>query len=293
VATLGPFISTYLRERRRRGELTPGSSQELRYRLVSLSASFGERPVGQFDRAAVEEWLESIGHLKPASRRAYFSTATGLFGWMVRRGHLHRDPTLDLPRIPEPRTDPRALSPEKVARLLRSRPDTRSQVVIWLMVGIGLRCAEVTGLEVDDYDPAALTVFIRGKGSHERLLTTPAILAGALNLYLEETGIVSGPFVRHLVHPDRGLSAGSLSEYVSGWMMACGIKHQPRDGISAHSLRHTCASDVLDECGDLRIVQRILGHANIATTSRYLRIARLDQLRDALEGRTYREESVA
>lgn len=287
MATLDPFISAYLRERRRRGELTPGSSREMRYRLTSLAKSFGARAAEHLDQESVEEWLESIGQMKPASRRAYFSTATGFLQWMVRRDHLDRDPTLELPRIPEPRTDPRALSPEKVARLLRSRPDTRSQVVIWLMVGIGLRCAEVAGLDVDDYDPVARTVFIRGKGSHERLLTTPAILAGALNLYLEETEIETGPVVRHLVHPDRGLRPGSLSEFVSGWMMDCGIKHRPGDGISAHSLRHTCASDVLDQCGDIRVVQRILGHANIATTSRYLRIARLDQLRDALEGRSY------
>lgn len=59
------------------------------------------------------------------------------------------------------------------------------------------------------------------------------------------------------------------------------------DGISRHPLRHTCASDVLDRCGNSRTVQEMLGHVNLASTQIYLRRANLDQLRDAMDGRAY------
>jgi site-specific recombinase XerD len=54
------------------------------------------------------------------------------------------------------------------------------------------------------------------------------------------------------------------------------------------SIRHTAASDVLNECGNVRVVQNMLGHASLATTEMYLRIASIDQLREAMEGRDYR-----
>jgi site-specific recombinase XerD len=75
---------------------------------------------------------------------------------------------------------------------------------------------------------------------------------------------------------------------VQQWMVDAGLKRRPRDGVSAHSLRHTCASDVLDACHDLRVVQQMLGHQHLATTAIYLRRADLSQMRDAMAGRRYR-----
>ena len=71
-------------------------------------------------------------------------------------------------------------------------------------------------------------------------------------------------------------------------MSDAGIKHRRRDGVSAHALRHTAASDVLDECGDLRVVQAMIGHIHLATTAVYLRRADLAQMREAMAGRDYR-----
>ena len=71
-------------------------------------------------------------------------------------------------------------------------------------------------------------------------------------------------------------------------MAAAGLKNRPRDGVSAHALRHTAASDVMDRCHELRTVQAMLGHASIAATEIYLRRANLGQLREAMEGRDYR-----
>jgi site-specific recombinase XerC len=75
---------------------------------------------------------------------------------------------------------------------------------------------------------------------------------------------------------------------VAEWMRAAGVKRRPYDGNSAHALRHTAASDVLEVSGDLRAVQAMLGHSQLQTTSIYLRRAELGRLRDAMTGRPYR-----
>ena len=71
-------------------------------------------------------------------------------------------------------------------------------------------------------------------------------------------------------------------------MSTAGIKRGAGDGVSAHALRHTAASDVLDRCHDVRTVQAMLGHVSIATTQIYLRRADLSRMREAMAGRDYR-----
>jgi integrase len=83
------------------------------------------------------------------------------------------------------------------------------------------------------------------------------------------------------------LAPDTISGMVSEWMRAAGVKSWARDGVSAHALRHTCASDVLEHSKDLRAVQDMLGHRHLQTTSVYLRRANLDRLREAMGGRRY------
>ena len=74
---------------------------------------------------------------------------------------------------------------------------------------------------------------------------------------------MSGPVI--------GRPAGYLSRLVRAWLEAAGVKSGPYDGRSAHALRHTAASDLYDNTRDVKAVQKFLGHANVATTDRYLR----------------------
>jgi site-specific recombinase XerD len=356
--TLDPYIDTYVRERRRRGEFGASSDRQYRFRLRSLSKSFGSRPLSDFVEQAIEEWLETIGEMRPASRRSYQSTVRRFCIWMTRRGHIAADPMDDVRSVREPRSVPRARPKDDVARLLASRPDPRSQLIIWLMVGIGLRCIEVSRLDVSDYDPVARTILVRGKADHERVLPVPDSVAIAIERYLRAERIGEGPLVQVLAgrpiprlndvawlrrryleelasareiaeeigcaretvrkaliahgitvrkaggwsrsdtyrpppapppRPSTGrrVRPSWLSKELSKWWLEAGIKKRAGDGIAAHSLRHTAASDTLDKCNDLTVVQRMLGHSNIATTSRYLRVASLDKMRDAMEGHTY------
>jgi integrase/recombinase XerC len=288
--TLTHHAETYLRGRRLRGEITLDTLRNQRCHLAGLATSFGARPITRFGPAAIDRWLETIGHLTPATRRSRISTVRTFCRWMVAQRRIGADPTGHLEPVRQPRAVPRALEEPRVAAVLDACPDLRARAIVWLMVGLGLRCCEVARLEVQDYEPHAGLVTVTGKGGHERALPVPAEAAAAVDAYLAEAGVVGGPLIRSYRRPSEPLRADTISGLVGEWMAEAGIKHRQRDGVSAHALRHTAASDVLDRCGDIRVVQQMLGHAHLATTAIYLRRARLDQLREAMEGRAYRPQ---
>lgn len=274
--------------RRARGEITASSRVDLLSRLTALTQAHGDRPASELDRATILRWQAAIGHHSAATRRSYLSAVKTFCKWLVIEGHIPADPTIGLARVKEPRRIPRALPTIAVARTLAVCKDNRSRAIIWLEVGCGLRCVEVANLDVDDYDPVALTLHIRGKAGHERVVPVPTEARPHLDAYLDEVGWMAGPLIQGQRHAaGKRIGRARVSTIVGELMTEAGVHRAPRDGRTAHALRHTCASDILDTSHDLRLVQGILGHANIATTERYLRRADLGKMREAMEGRTY------
>ncbi len=286
--TLWPLAHQYVLGRQRRAEVNSRTAGNMIGHLTSLDRSFGRRPMSQLNRRAIERWLETIGTRAPETRRNMLGTVRGFCRWLVREGVVDEDPCKDVARIRRPRTVPRAMPSADVGQLIDACPDQRARAIVALMVGCGLRCIEVSRLLIQDVDPAARTISVVGKGDHERVLPIPSFVHREVMDYLNVVGVpAGGPLIRAHRTP-AGLSAGTISTYVSRWMDDAGIKHGPYNGRSAHALRHTCASDVLDGGADLRTVQELLGHAQLSSTAIYLRRAHIGQLRDAMEGREYR-----
>lgn len=286
--TLTPHVTMYVTGRRARGEIDRNTATDYRYTLEGLVESYGDRPLRMFGPAAIDRWLEQIGHLSDCTRRQYISRVRGFCRWMVAQGKLRTDPTAHIPAIHQAHRAPRTLTMDEVGRLLTGCTDARARAVVHLMIGCGLRCVSVARLRVEDYDPSTLTLRVTSKGSHEYDIPVPVETAAALNRYLDEVGIVAGPLIRSALTPSHGLSPRTLSGYVRAWMRNAGVKVRPMDGRSAHGLRRTCASDVMDLSGDIRAVQSLLGHARIETTARhYLRPVSMQQMRAAMAGRSY------
>lgn len=285
--TLAELVDLYVRARRDRGDITRDTARNIGYHLDGFVESFGARPLTQLTRSAVERWQGTIGELSPATRRGRLSSVRGFCRWLAQQHYAKVDATQDIPPIRQPRSVPRALPLDAVTRLLNAAPDLRAKAILWLMVGLGLRCVEVARLEYADYDRRAGTILVTGKYLSERLLPVSEETRLAIDEYLASTSAISGPLIRSYRHPRSGLRPDTISQMVSKWMTAAGIKDHRRDGVSAHALRHTAASDVLDKVHDLRVVQQMLGHERLATTAIYLRRVDAGQLREAMEGRTY------
>lgn len=289
--TLTPLIVRYTTTRRKRGEITAQTASDYRHTLALLDRSFGHRPIERLGPKAIDRWLEQIGDRAPATRREYLSRVRSFCRWLATEGHITGDPTDHVEPIRQARRVPVTLTERQVGQLLRHlHDDPRGLAVVWIMIGCGARCVEVARLQVEDYDPVGATFVLRGKAGHERVVPVPMEVASAVDGYLDAVGISAGPLIRSKRTPSQGVSPKTLSIYLTRWLYAAGVKARGRDGRSAHGLRRTAASDVMDRTGEIRVVQAMLGHERVETTARhYLRPVTVEQMRQAMAGRSYDE----
>jgi integrase/recombinase XerC len=265
-------VERYVSGRLERGEISANTARQLRWRLGTLVRSAPDLAIGDLERSHVLAWAATIGSQRPASRRAYLSTVKTFCRWALEEELIGRDPTARLSAVREPRRPPRALSAPQMTRLQLVLPDHRARLIVALMGRLGLRCCEVANLRVEHWDRDVEALEITGKGGNTRTVAVPGDVAQSLRAHLRN---------RHSGKMVSG-TAATLSRQVTAWMDQAGLKSAPYDGMSAHALRHTAASDALDRCGNVRVVQELLGHANLATTDRYLRRADLAAQRAAL-----------
>jgi site-specific recombinase XerD len=254
-------VETYVNDRRARGEIGVRTADQLRWRLGGLAACCPGVDIAGLDREHVRAWQATIGWQRPASRRAMLSTVKVFCRWCLEWELVDRDPCRSAGRVREPRLEPRALSSAQMARLRLVLPDLEARLIVELMAWQGLRCVEVSRLAVEDWDQRAGRIVVRGKGDNERPVAVGDRVARLLAAHVGAR--VSGPVI--------GWQPSRLSRRVRGWLEAAGLKAGPYDGISAHALRHTAASDLYEATQDPKAVQRFLGHRNVATTDRYLR----------------------
>lgn len=276
----GTMVLAYVDERRRRKELRPGSVSTTRYALGTFVKSAGwDLQVKRLRPAHIEKWMERGNHT-PATLRNQLSIVRSFCRWLVRRGHIKADPTLDITTPRQPRYLPRGLQLPKVSAAFDKAPDTRAALILSLMVQEGLRCCEVANLEHGDIDLAERLILVRGKGGHERALPLTDETWRALHAYLAEHPASVGPLIRSYSRPHRGIGAQHISVLVSQWL------HDADVAATAHALRHTAATDMLRAGAHVRDVQHALGHQSLATTQKYLPWI-VGDLRDAMGGRRY------
>jgi integrase/recombinase XerD len=201
-----------------------------------------------------------------------------------REGTITHDPTADLRGPRKAQRLPEVLSRDEVNRLLaapqgNSPSRLRDRALLELLYACGLRASEATDLELDDIDLAEEILRARGKGSKERLVPIGRQAVTALDVYLERgrPALVRLRPERHVFVNSRGggLSRQGLYKIVQGYADAVGLSGR----MSPHTLRHTFATHLLAGGCDLRTLQEMLGHADIATTQLYTHLS-TERLRD-------------
>jgi site-specific recombinase XerD len=216
---------------------------------------------------------------------------------MEDEGLLLRNPALVLTR-PRLRRLPRAVLGTVKTRRLVTRPPLnvalgqRDRAILELLYGTGIRAGECERLEVTDIDLGGGTLLIRnGKGRKDRYVPLAGCAAQALERYLRDA--------RPAILRDPGESAVFLSRGGKRRLQLQSIerlvrKHAAAAGISIpitpHSLRHACATHLLQGGADVRHVQELLGHRDITTTALYTHVT-IEDLRKAIERAHPRERT--
>lgn len=283
----------YLRERRATEAIVAKTAYEWSYVLAQFAACMPADP-SKTDRRHVLKWVEAHP-VAPSTLRKKVSVVRGFLDWCVEAKVLGVNPVrrMRFQVKTEPRRVPRSLSAEDAAALWAVLPDARARCIVALGLQLGLRRAEIAGLQLHDIDWSAKMVRVMGKGSRERIVPLTDDAAVAIRDYLSVAPASDGPLVRSVVHERRGLAPETVTKMMHRWFVAAGLKRHAYDGRSTHALRHTAASDVHRACGDITVVRDMLGHADVRTTQIYTRSTPSDAMREAMAGRRYCQRTLS
>ena len=197
----------------------------------------------------------------------------GFFRWACANGYFKSNPTEFLEQQKLPKKLPKVLSIEEINTILAEDLTTVQRVIMELLYGCGLRVSELAGLNVNDVDIRAKYLRCFGKGSKERLVPLNKNAIKALKGFYPEREYIVNKY---------NLDTGKILLHYSGkpftrqdiynFIHSQGLKLHK--SISPHTLRHSFATHLLENGADLRVVQELLGHSDVATTQLYTHISK-------------------
>ena len=237
-------------------------------------AAYGGRPEDA-GPADIEEYLATRNQLSERSQARLVSSLRSFFDWMVKEGYISDNPC---DRVEAPKLGvylPNVLSEEEVDRIIRcvdtsSWMGKRDRAILEILYGCGLRVSEASGLRISSLFLEQDFIRIIGKGNKERLVPIGEMAMEALETYMADRPVPAAK-ADDLVFLNRfgkSISRVSLFKIVKKYTLAAGIMKE----ISPHTFRHSFATHLIEHGADLRVVQEMLGHENIATTEIYTHV---------------------
>jgi integrase/recombinase XerD len=228
------------------------------------------------------------------------SALRGFYRWLLIDKRIKHDPTVNVESPSSWKVLPKSLAESEVAAMLERTGVAarvadadglalRDHAILELLYGGGLRVAEICALHVEDLHLDAGRAQVRGKGDKERIVPLGRAAVEALERYLKigRPELTDGTMQRAVFLSVRGKPL--TRQWV--WEMVRSTNRQ----ASPHKLRHSCATHMVEHGADLRSVQTLLGHADIATTQVYTHVAlgRLKQVHRMHHPRGRRRESTS
>jgi integrase/recombinase XerD len=262
-------------------------------RFTRFAAGAGARGVAQLERRHVTGFVEALAAegLAPRSRARMLVAVRRFAHFLLATGQLASDPCegVGTPRLG--RTLPKGLAPRESAALLAAATGDeplalRDRAMLEVLYGAGLRVSELVALPRSGLDARAGLLRVFGKGRRERLVPLGEPALEAVAVYLRDG---RPALARSAARPSEALflsrrgSAMTRQNFFERLRQIAVRAGLPRERVSPHVLRHAFATDLLEGGADLRSVQAMLGHADLATTQIYTHVSRgrLRELVDA------------
>ena len=261
--------------------LAANTMESYRRDLLQLATWLEDKALLAVTQADLERYL----HYRYAKRASPRSTARQLSAYKrfyrlaLRDGRIAQDPTLQLDTPKLRRSLPKSMSEAEVEALLAAPTGDellalRDRAMLEMLYASGLRVSELVGLHLRSVNSDMGVVQVMGKGSKERLVPLGEVALEALLHYVQQArpqllhGRVSDALF--LTHRGAAMTRQAFWYLIKRRARQVGLAKLP----SPHVLRHAFATHLLNHGADLRVVQLLLGHADIATTQIYTHVAR-------------------
>jgi integrase/recombinase XerD len=240
--------------------------------------------VDELDFRQMRRYLAWMGEARYArstiNRR--LSSIRSLFKWLAAMGCLENDPASATSGPKAGRHLPAIISHQDMDRLLEAdgsetATELRDRTLLEVLYATGSRISELASLKVADVDLAQAQIRVLGKGAKERILPMHPLAVAALSAYLADArpilaaGAKRGPLTDavFLSKNGRAMSAATLRAAFKRRLAASGVDN----ALAPHAMRHTFATDLLENGADLRTVQELLGHESLSTTQIYTHLS--------------------
>ncbi|RDC59648.1 Tyrosine recombinase XerC [Alteripontixanthobacter maritimus] len=249
------------------------------YRCDLEGAQEAAGPLISADRAAIARLGQAWSALAPSTVARKASALRQFYGYLLDEGLRQDDPSPALPRPTARRSLPKILSHDEVGALFEQaeleaasdRPAAiRTLVLLEMLYGSGLRATELVGLPLASVPRDAPLLTVTGKGGQTRMVPISSRANEALRRWLPLRTVARDGAARYLF-PSRAahLTRVRLFQLLKELATRAGL---PPEKISPHVLRHAFATHLLEGGADLRVLQTLLGHADIATTQIYTHV---------------------
>jgi tyrosine recombinase XerC len=244
----------------------------LNYRLdlEDFKKFLGELGIEKVDYLILRKYLAVLKerNLKTRTIARRISSLRSFFKFLTREGFLNTNPIVSLSTPKQEKYLPLFLTEEEVIKLIESahpkdERGLRDRAILETFYSTGMRISELAGVNTQDIDFIGGIVKVMGKGKKERILPIGDIAIKAIRAYLEKRKKQADALF--LNRSGRRITDRGIRNIVEKYLRIASIKQ----GVSAHTLRHSFATHLLNHGADLRSVQELLGHVNLATTQIY------------------------
>lgn len=243
--------------------------------FIELCASFEIDDLSQIQRTHINSYIMELRekNYTATSVMRKIASLRGFFKWMCANEICEKNPTTTLEQPKIPKKLPKVMSIEEIEKILKKDLSKANRLILELLYGCGLRVSELIDLKINNIDINASYLKCSGKGSKERIVPMGKMAKEALRGYFEHRDFLVKKYNldgKNLLISDNGRFLTRQDVY--NFIHEQGKKIHKN--ISPHTLRHSFATHLLENGADLRVVQELLGHADVSTTQLYTHISK-------------------
>lgn len=243
--------------------------------FLEFCFSLGADEITQIQRTHLNSYIRELRekNYSATSVMRKIASLRGFFKWLCASEICTLNPTLTLEQPRIPKRLPKVMSISEIENMLRADLTKVERLIVELLYGAGLRVSELVNLKTNGIDLNANYLRCSGKGSKERLVPLGVKAKESLNEYFVQRDFLVKKFnldTKNLLIADGGRFLTRQDVY--NFIHEQGKRIHKN--ISPHTLRHSFATHLLENGADLRIVQELLGHADVSTTQLYTHISK-------------------